>query len=676
MSIISTGLTRAPNLLQSQVSLAQITRTNLDILKVQSQLATGQAVNRPSDDAVRAASISILDDRLERSGQRLRNLDHAQSALNVLDAALGDASDLVLEAKGIASTEVNFGASPEERASQAVVVNSLLGNLFNLGNRTSVAGHIFGGSVPSRTPFEDFLGGYRYVGEGSGIMTDVGLGEGVPITIGASNAIGATSVRVRGVADLTPDINGQTRLDDLRGGRALGITLGKAEFSVSGGPRVQVDLSGADTVQDIADRLNFELHAYEAENDITLLEGAGVSFSGDALSIDVVAGESLQFFDIGAGGTARDLGLAADTAFDFTDAAPAGVGLSPKLTWTTPVSLLGGPALGSLVLKNAGQTRTVDLSTAETFDDIRNLIESAGLGLRVAINQAQDGIDVVNEVATGIAGAMSIEEVPGGGMTATRLGIRTYADQTRLDDFNDGRGVKIVDGSVDPLNGEPDPTRDIDFAINLGDGRTVTVDLRPQDIVTVGTLIARINSQAADQGVSPADFSAGLTNGANGLALTQNPGFPDPLTVEQRNGSHAFAHLGLDAGSYDAASATFIAADRAKVRVDNLFTQLLDLRDALAANNTSGITLAGERLEHSVARVSESRALVGGHAQRATQATARQEDQTLLDEKTRSEVRDLDYAEAATRFSRLQTQLSAGLQVAATASQTLLDFLG
>src|SRR5262249_42194123 len=141
-------------------------------------------------------------------------------------------------------------------------------------------------------------------------------------------------------------------------------------------------------------------------------------------------------------------------------------------------------------------------------------------------------------------------------------------------------------------------------------------------------------------------------------------------------GSQAFGDLGLDQGAYDAGSATFVAADRAKVRVDNLFTQLFDLRDALASNDTSGITLAGERLEQSVGRVAEARALVGGYSQRVQDAAARRQDQELLDQKTRSELRDLDYAEAATRFSSLQTQLSAGLQVAATGSRTLLDFLG
>ena len=53
------------------------------------------------------------------------------------------------------------------------------------------------------------------------------------------------------------------------------------------------------------------------------------------------------------------------------------------------------------------------------------------------------------------------------------------------------------------------------------------------------------------------------------------------------------------------------------------------------------------------------------------------DDQELLDLKIRSELRDLDYTEAAVRLNMLQIQLQAGLQVTAQSfGRTLLDFLG
>lgn len=48
----------------------------------------------------------------------------------------------------------------------------------------------------------------------------------------------------------------------------------------------------------------------------------------------------------------------------------------------------------------------------------------------------------------------------------------------------------------------------------------------------------------------------------------------------------------------------------------------------------------------------------------------------MVDLQVLSSLQDVDYAEAATRFSLLQTQLEAGLRVTATqGSVSLLDFL-
>lgn len=680
-------------LLSSQQSLLGINRTQVALLGVQEQLSSGVAVGRFSDDAVKAAAISVLDSRLALSAQRHRNLDHADSALGTLDGALSDASDLVNEAKTIASTEVSTGATPAERSSQAQVVNSLIQNLYSIANRTGAAGHIFGGSTPGSPAVTALLGGYRYAGQGPGLLTDLGLGSEIPITLGAGNAIGDTSARVEGDVDLDPGLAQGTRLADLSGARGLGVTLGQVQFSFAGGPATTIDLSGADSIRDVATKIQNALRDYEQANNVTILGPAGVTVSGGALSVDVAAATSgpnpqLVFSDLTNGVTAQDLGLAGPASGPpvvFAAGSSAGLELSAKLTWQTPISVLRGVAgtLGSIKVSNLGQSRVIDLSTATTLEDVKNLIEGAGLGLRVDLNAARTGINVVNEVAAGRQQAMSIEEVSGSNFTATRLGIRTFAAGTRVQDFNDGRGVQIANGNVDPTTGLPDPTRDVDFTITLGDaappgGTTFSVDLRPQDMVTVQTVIDRINAQAAAAGVNvPGDFEAGLSDGSNGLVLKQNAAFGNAIALTEKNNSAALEGLGLADGAYDAATGSFRATDRAKVRVDNLFSQLIDLRDALLNNDTSGITLASERLETSVDRLAQTRALVGGYARRVTDGTKQLEDQTLLDQKTKSSLQDTDYTAAAVRLNQLQVQLQAGLQVTAQSLQrSLLDFLG
>ena len=67
-----------------------------------------------------------------------------------------------------------------------------------------------------------------------------------------------------------------------------------------------------------------------------------------------------------------------------------------------------------------------------------------------------------------------------GGDTATLLGLRSMGLDTPLSVFNDGDGVPIRSGSIDPETGLPDPAADVDFTISLADGRSFEVDLAGQ----------------------------------------------------------------------------------------------------------------------------------------------------------------------------------------------------
>ncbi|MBL8964710.1 MAG: hypothetical protein JNK70_11640 [Phycisphaerae bacterium] len=684
MTKIIAGISRAPDLMMSHLALSRITRTSVELLRVQNQLATGRVVNNPSDDPVRMATILELDDRIERSEQRMRNISHAQASLGAVDTALGVAHEIALSAKEIVLTQIGFGSSGTERSGQAVVVQSMIDTLLGLANRRGVAGHLFGGSVAGAAPFTPSGGGFRYSGTGAGLITDLFQGGRIPITT-TPDGIGGVSARVRGNVDLEPSLTGATTLAELRGGRGLGVNPGVVSFSFAGGPRASVDLTGSRTIQDVVDRLGNAIGQYESDQGVTVLGSGGVSTEGGAITIDVAAGGVVEFFEVGTGTTARDLGLAGDSPFSFPAGVTPGLDLRPVVTWATPISALSGVsgALGSIRINNNTSSHVIDLSVARTVGDLRSLIESSGAGVRVLINDAGTGIDVFSEVSAGVSGALSIEEVPGSNLTATRLGIRSLSSGTRLAEFNFGRGVSIVHGSRDPVTGDPWPEKDVDFSVTLGDGpgTRISIDLRPQDMTDVGALLGRLNSQIADglasAGLPGTALRAELSEGGNGIRLVQDSSFGDPIRVEAANGSSAAEGLGLLGARYDVLSSSLLGEDRARVRVDGLFSDLIDLRDALNGNDTNGIALAGERLEATLTRLAEKRGAVGGLARRVDGAKSAEEDRAALDEQIRSRLRDVDFAEAATRFSLLQTQLQAGLQTAASAtSRSLLDFLG
>jgi flagellin-like hook-associated protein FlgL len=170
-------------------------------------------------------------------------------------------------------------------------------------------------------------------------------------------------------------------------------------------------------------------------------------------------------------------------------------------------------------------------------------------------------------------------------------------------------------------------------------------------------------------------FSIGLSDGPNGFALTQSVG-PGAIAVGTLNNSPAAEQLGLTNLTFDAGNGNYVSQDRAGLRVDNVFSALIALRSAMANSSSSGMTLAGEDLGKALERLQIAQGVVGGYGNRVREQTTRLADTKIVDEQTRSDLMDTDFAEAATRLSSLSTQLEATLRTTSIArGRSLFDFL-
>lgn len=684
MSGIPSNLSRVPSLLSSQVTLRQLTSTNQSLLHAQNQLATGLRINRPSDDAIGASLVGVLDSELELGAQRTRNLQHASGVLATVDQSIAQMNDLLLEGKTIASSQVGAGSDADTRAQEAAIIASLTSAMFAQVNAQFADLSVFGGSAVGTPAMESFRGGYRYLGDRGGLMTDLGPEIDFPITLGADAATGALSARVEGAVDLDPRLTAETFLRDLRGSTA-GRELGVLEVTIDGGTplTVQVDASGAETVGDLTDAIESAIRTA----DPAALGGSvwpnGVTVAGDRLEVAGVSiGYTITFADGPSGQTASALGLA-DFTYDAVNTVntAAAADLDPRVTDRT---LLGDldPAVavsfGDVVFRNGGAEGTVTTAASMTVGEFREAVRRLELGIRVEVSTDGNALDVVNEVS-GLR--MSVSESTLGGVAAATLGIRSMVGTTLVSDLNDGRGVEIADGEIDPVTGLPDADRNVDFQVDLSDGTTFLVDLVPADLVNLQSVVDRINADAAASGLTigtgPGEFQAYIDPVSNGIALQDQMGGPEPVRVISRNG-YAAEDLGLLDGVVTAGTpAVLTGSDRATVRVASVFSTLVDLRVALETDDVRGITFAGERLEADLTRLASARALAGGRAQRVEDATARLEDAMVLDESIRSEIRDLDFVEASTRLSLLQLQLQAGVAAAAQSQPlSLLNFLG
>jgi len=504
---------------------------------------------------------------------------------------------------------------------------------------------------------EQLLNGYRYTGQGDGFTTDLGMLNPINITLSGEDAFGALSGRVSGNFDLDPTLTSNTRLVDLNGARGLGVTLGELNIDV-GGTMSTLDLSNAHTVDDIAEMLQAEIQLTDPGATVTISAGGdGFEITGNSVTITIT--------DLTGATTAADLGL--DVAGGFPAGGGVGNDIDARVTDQTLVSSLPGltQPLGTIRLSNGGQVRDLDLSTVTTVRDLKNAVEGLGLGIRVQIADAGDRLNFINELS---GGQMSVGEVAGG-LTATELGIRTFAAWTRLEDLNNGLGIQIRTGSVDPVTGTPDPASDIDFQIALKDGSTLDVDLAGAE--TIGDVLDAITAAAA---IAALPVTATLAADGNGITITDATAGVGATEITALNGSFAAEDLGMLGST---GGATLTSEDRATVAVESVFTHLLRLRDALLTDDERGITLAAQKFDADISGLAEARANVGVRSRRVATAVNREEDLRIQDMALRSQVQDLDYTEASIRFATLQQQLQAGLITAqSVTSLSLLDFLG
>ena len=653
MNSIQPSFGRTPTLLQWQHAAASLGRGNSALARVQLQLATGQGMLRPSDDAIGAGAVSALDGLLEAQRQRGRNLEHGEAMLGVIDGALSNAFDLVLEAKGIGLEQATSGIDSTERVVQAQAIDAILVQLMDLANGAHQGVHLFGGSATMRSPYADINGMIEYMGYGSGLITDLGLASGVPLTLGGEEAFGAVSNRIEGYRDLNPALDVDTPLNELNGATGQGISLGVIEVVLEPtGETSQLDLSGAFTIGDV-------MEIFQSQLGVTLQ----INQQQTGFSVQVPDGQNITIRDVNGGRTVRDLGI--DDVFNGP-ISEAGQDLDRRLTDNTPVSAFDFD-LEMIRFINGIQITDLDLSSAETVGDIRRIVEQLDMGIRIDISQSGDRLDVVNLRSGSL---MSVGELPGS-QTATDLGIRSMDRDTLLSDFNRGEGVSILQGGVDPVTGNLDPSLDQDFVVKLSNGESFSVNL--VGCQTVGDVLDKIRLRADQELSDPNILDVGLALKGNGIRLGDTSGGGGEFRLEALNGSDALADLGL---ATNPDGATIVGEDRAMVAVEGLFTHLMDLRDALMAGDVPGISIASGWLEGDLDRLGLVQAEVGIRTNRITDAMARNEDTIIMDEQLRSGILNLDYTEASIRFASLQQQLQAGMATAArSVSMTLLDYL-
>jgi flagellar hook-associated protein 3 FlgL len=642
MAILPANIGRVSNQLRSNVALNQIQRTQARLLQTQNQLTTGRKLNAPSEDPGEATIAQQLRKTLERREAYNTNLARARNGLSEVDSTLGQVSDLILQAEQLASANVGDNVTQDERDGAAQLVKSIYQQLVTLGNHSFEGSYLFGGDKLDQPPFEEFAGGIKFNGSATTLLNQFDESYAGTLQVDGDQVWGALSTRIESSGDNSPVLTASTRIDAIKGTTGEGVQLGVIQVS-DGTTSANVDLTQADTIQDVVDAIN---------NAGVGTLAASFNGAGDGIQITGGAGDEITVLDLGGGRTAADFGIRTPVS-GGTGAPVIGLDIQPQITPLTPISALNnglGIDSAGIIITNGTKTATIDFAGAVTVEDMLNAINGADVGVRAEIKPDGTGLRLLNPTQ---GNEMRVAE--NGGTTASDLGLRSFDTSSVLADLNAGKGVRTVDG--------------VDFQIADSNGVAFDVDL-DGSTQTIQDVIDAINTAATGAG---AGVVASFATTGNGIVLTDTAAGAGTLTLTPQNFSQAAADLGINKTS---AGGLIEGDDVHQVIAQGVFANINKLQQAMLGGDQKAMTEAAEALKVDLDRVVRERGKVGAQVQDIESRQARLEDQNITTKELLSKIEDTDFTAAISEFSLLQTSLQASLQTTGQVlNLSLIDFL-
>lgn len=138
-----------------------------ELSETQERLTSGKRVLKASDDPAAAARAERALATFARSETNQRALEVSRNAMALTEGTLGDAGELMQQAREALVAAGNASYSDAERAVVAERLTGLRAHLLTLANRGDGAGgYLFSGQGSSQPPFVDGVGGVSFRGTG------------------------------------------------------------------------------------------------------------------------------------------------------------------------------------------------------------------------------------------------------------------------------------------------------------------------------------------------------------------------------------------------------------------------------------------------------------------------------------------------------------------------------
>lgn len=299
-----------------------------------------------------------------------------------------------------------------------------------------------------------------------------------------------------------------------------------------------------------------------ATTDNVLLNGVTIHFVGDAvapgqetvdwnpgtplaagtITVHVMPGYSSAEQVVAA--INKKVGMPFTARVDPVDSVRQGKGAIGTLPADVQTSGGNGSALeqgAGLQIATRGKTFAIDLSAAQTVQDLINAVNGAGAGMLAEINREGTGLDLRSRTS-----GTNFMIGENGGNTATQLGLRSFTDQTLLADLNFGRGVDIHSSQA----GATPPTDDFSISVTDSLGVTTTHQVDLTGAETIADVCATIAAATAGR------VSAQTAAFGNGIELINADPLGGTITITRDSASTAASDLGLVPAGNDTSTST------------------------------------------------------------------------------------------------------------------------
>lgn len=163
-------------------TIAQLQRRQQQLAQSQEQLSSGKRVLRPSDDPGGAAAAERALAAVSRNDAEMRALQASRRATQLTESALGDAGEMLQQARELLLAAGNGSYDDAARRDLASRLRGLREDLLAVANRGDGAGrHLFAGQGSGGSPFVDGPGGVNYVAVAG--QADSAAGAASPLSL-------------------------------------------------------------------------------------------------------------------------------------------------------------------------------------------------------------------------------------------------------------------------------------------------------------------------------------------------------------------------------------------------------------------------------------------------------------------------------------------------------------